>query len=74
MAEALQKHMAERAEQREAMEELFEGGRLWQSLLGGSSDEDDGDAEEVDAGVKVADAEADGARGTTLSAPDGSAK
>ena len=48
MGEALARHMAERAETREAAGEMFEGGQLWRSLLEGSSDEDDADDDDVD--------------------------
>jgi CRP-like cAMP-binding protein len=43
MAKALQQHMAERAEHREAMEHLFEGGQLWKTLLDSDDDEEESD-------------------------------
>eukprot|EP01043_Picozoa_sp_COSAG02_P016469 COSAG02_NODE_725_length_18021_cov_392.218279_12_plen_1174_part_00 len=46
MTTALQQHMNDRAEQREAMEHLFEGGRLWKALLDSSSDEENEQAGE----------------------------
>ena len=62
MADALRMHMADRAEQREAMEELFEGGLLWKTLLEDSDDEKSPDEDE--ASKEAAEDEEDAALAT----------